>query len=63
VTEKQSAKLASTGQKFMASAPDWKGPITPEQSIGAMLNVIEKASIENGDAGEFLSHWGNKMWL
>ncbi|KAI6785466.1 uncharacterized protein J7T54_007109 [Emericellopsis cladophorae] len=50
-------------QKFMAYAPDWKGPITPEESVSAMMNVIDKASIENGDAGEFLSHYGNKQWL
>ncbi|KAG9258880.1 uncharacterized protein F5Z01DRAFT_641671 [Emericellopsis atlantica] len=63
LTEEQAAAFGATAQKFMAYAPDWKGPITPEESIRAMLNVIDKASIENGDAGEFLSHWGNKQWL
>lgn len=51
------------GAKFMKAAPDWKGPITPEESVKAVLSVIEKASVENGDAGTFVSHFGNKQWL
>lgn len=49
--------------KFQVYAPEWKGAITPEESIKQVLAVIEKASIENGNAGEALSHLGNKRWL
>jgi hypothetical protein len=27
------------------------------------LSVIENSSIENGSAGDFVSHFGNKQWL
>ncbi|KAI0790852.1 NAD(P)-binding protein [Abortiporus biennis] len=42
--------------------PDWIGvPLTPEQSVGYMLDVFEKVTA--ADSGAFLSHWGNKQWL
>ena len=49
--------------KFSKYAPDWKGPVTPTESIKAVLSVVEKSSVENGDGGAFLSHLGNKQWL
>lgn len=53
----------SLGGKFMKYAPDWKGPITPEESVNAMRTVIDKASVEAGDGGAFISHFGTKKWL
>jgi NAD(P)-dependent dehydrogenase (short-subunit alcohol dehydrogenase family) len=49
--------------KFAEYAPGFKGPITPSESIGKVLSVIDKASVENGDGGSFVSHLGNKQWL
>lgn len=49
--------------KFAEYAPDFKGPITPEASVEAVRSVISNASIEKGNGGEFLSHYGNKQWL
>lgn len=49
--------------QFSAYAPEWKGAITPEQSIKMCLDVINNASVEKGDGGAFLSHFGNKQWL
>ncbi|TFK51902.1 NAD(P)-binding protein [Heliocybe sulcata] len=46
---------------FRKDYPDWKGPITPEESITAMRKVIDGFTIE--ESGQFLSHWGNKRWL
>ncbi|KAH9946746.1 hypothetical protein B0H21DRAFT_742225 [Amylocystis lapponica] len=47
---------------FKRAAPAWDGkPITPEQSVTEMLNVIGKLTIE--DSGAFVSHHGNKEWL
>ncbi|KIW01143.1 uncharacterized protein PV09_07429 [Verruconis gallopava] len=43
--------------------PNFSGPITVEQSVKAMMAVYEKASVENGDSGAFLSHHGNKRWI
>jgi len=50
-------------QKFAAYAPDFKGPDTPEQSVKAVRSVISEVSIEKGNGGDFLSHFGNKQWL
>lgn len=49
--------------KFMKYAPEFKGPITAELSIQLMLDVINKASVEKGDGGTFVSQFGNKQWL
>lgn len=50
-------------QKFADYAPHFKGPDTPEQSVTAVRSVIDNASIEKGNGGDFLSHYGNKQWL
>lgn len=49
--------------KFLEYAPHFRGPITPEESIGHCLKVIESKSVANGDGGAFVSHFGNKQWL
>lgn len=52
--------MKSMLSKFSAYAPDWKGPITPEQSVSLMQSVIANASIEKGNGGDFISHLGNQ---
>jgi len=49
--------------KFAKYAPHFRGPITPEESVKAVMNVVANASIEKGDGGAFVSHFGNKQWL
>jgi len=49
--------------KFAAYAPHFKGPISAEESIKAVMEVVEKASVDGGDGGAFISHLGNKQWL
>ena len=49
--------------KFGRYAPHFKGPISPEESVKAMLGVVERASVDNGYGGAFVSHFGNKQWL
>lgn len=44
-------------------APHFKGPITPEESVRHVRSTWEKASIEGGFGGAFISHLGNKQWL
>jgi NAD(P)-dependent dehydrogenase (short-subunit alcohol dehydrogenase family) len=63
VTEEQMKSLMTMGAKFAQYAPHFTGPITAEESIKLMLSVIEGASIEKGDAGAFVSQFGNKQWL
>jgi len=63
-TPEQLEKAAkSMMAKFSLYAPEWKGPITPEQSVSLMQKVIADVSIEKGNGGGFLSHWGNQRWL
>lgn len=50
------------GALFKEYAPDFKGPITPEQSVEMCLKVIEDATVEMHGGG-FVSHFGNKQWL
>ncbi|KAF7182596.1 hypothetical protein CNMCM7691_002167 [Aspergillus felis] len=49
--------------KFAAYAPHFKGPLTPEESVRQVRSVWEKASVEDGWGGAFVSHLGNKQWL
>jgi NAD(P)-dependent dehydrogenase (short-subunit alcohol dehydrogenase family) len=50
------------GAMFQEYAPDFKGPISPEQSVEMCLKVIEGATVERF-GGAFVSHYGNQQWL
>jgi len=50
------------GAMFQSYAPDFKGPITPEQSVEMCLKVVDNATVETY-GGAFVSHFGNKQWL
>ncbi|KAM7183489.1 hypothetical protein V8F20_012608 [Naviculisporaceae sp. PSN 640] len=63
VTPEQLQELQQFGQQLLKYAPDFKGPITPEQSVKYMQAVWEKASVEEGWSGQFVSHLGNKKWV
>jgi NAD(P)-dependent dehydrogenase (short-subunit alcohol dehydrogenase family) len=62
-TPEEVEKLQQTMAKFSSYQPDFSGPLTPQQSTSMMKGVWEKASIENGNAGDFLSQHGNRVWL
>lgn len=47
----------------MAYAPDWKGPITPEESVRDIQSTFERITIEDGFGGAFISHRGDKKWV
>ncbi|KAE8373965.1 hypothetical protein BDV26DRAFT_296445 [Aspergillus bertholletiae] len=49
--------------KLLEYAPHFKGPITPEESVRHVRSTWEKASIEGGFGGAFVSHLGNKQWV
>ncbi|KAK4110257.1 NAD(P)-binding protein [Canariomyces notabilis] len=63
LTERQQQRVGAVAAKFMEYAPHWKGPQTPEQSVAAVRSVIANASIEKGNGGDYVSHFGNKQWL
>ncbi|ETS80415.1 hypothetical protein PFICI_07944 [Pestalotiopsis fici W106-1] len=62
-TPEQMAGMMGFVGKLAVYAPDFKGPITPEESVKAVRSVWEKASIEDGYGGAFISHLGNKQWV
>lgn len=63
VTEEEGKKAMTMMQKFQVYAPHFTGPASPEDSVKDVLSVAEKASVENGDGGSYVSHFGNKQWL
>ncbi|KAI1207831.1 NAD(P)-binding protein [Annulohypoxylon truncatum] len=63
LTEKEKRGFGEMVRKFSEYAPQWKGPITPEESVRHILGVVNNASVERGDGGSFVSHYGNKQWL
>ncbi|KAK6523059.1 hypothetical protein TWF281_002482 [Arthrobotrys megalospora] len=46
---------------FQKSKPSFEGPLTPEESVSMMLDVVGKLTVK--DSGRFMSHHGNKDWL
>ena len=55
--------MAKTLEKLRDYNPDFSGPVTPVRSVQMMQKVWEKASIEGGYGGEYLSHNGDKIWI
>lgn len=48
-------------QSFLKLEPDWKGPITPKESVDLMMKVMDGVTLK--ESGAFLSHHGNQHWL
>jgi len=61
--EADPAGAQAMGAKFAAYAPHFTRPLTPEESITAILGIVEKKSVANGDSGRFVSHLGTQQWL
>ncbi|KAJ8125944.1 hypothetical protein O1611_g7694 [Lasiodiplodia mahajangana] len=57
-TEEQKKRLGEQGAKFAAYAPGFTGGVEPPESVGKMLVQINKASLEGGYGGAFISHLG-----
>ncbi|KAF7378311.1 NAD(P)-binding protein [Mycena sanguinolenta] len=55
------AVFQKTTERIRVLLPDFKGPITPKQSVDMMLEVIHRWTVE--ETGQFVSHHGNKQWL
>lgn len=49
--------------KAQAYAPHFKGLVPVEAAVPTIRSLWERASIESGYAGAFVSHFGNKQWL
>lgn len=62
MSEQELQGAQAMGAMFQEYAPDFKGPISPEQSVEMCMKVIENATVETY-GGAFVSHFGNKQWL
>ncbi|RMJ23471.1 Short chain dehydrogenase [Aspergillus sp. HF37] len=62
-TPEEMEGLMGFAGKLVAYAPHFKGPITPEESVRHVRSTWEKASIDGGFGGSFVSHLGNKQWV
>ncbi|OTA66013.1 NAD(P)-binding protein [Hypoxylon sp. EC38] len=63
VSPRELENLEKMMRKFGEYAPHFKGPIMPEESVKCIVNVINNASVERGDGGSFVSHFGNRQWI
>lgn len=48
---------------LQAAMPHWSGPLTPVESAEMVLKVLYDFSLEKGNGGAFVSHFGTKQWL
>lgn len=62
MSEEEVRGAQAMGGLFKEYAPDFKGPISPEESVRLCLGVIEEAKVETHGGG-FVSHLGNRQWL
>ena len=49
--------------KLQAYAPHFKGAVAVDDAIRLLRSLWERASIETGYAGAFVSQFGNKQWM
>ncbi|RII10869.1 hypothetical protein CUC08_Gglean006870 [Alternaria sp. MG1] len=63
LTPDQMQGLMNFMGKISIYAPDFKGATPVEDAIPIIRSTWEKASIEDGYGGAFVSHHGTKQWL
>lgn len=49
--------------KFKQYSPTFEGPMKPEDSARSVLALVNKATVDGGYAGVFLSHTESKPYL
>lgn len=63
VPPEQQQSLMEVMGKFVAYAPDFKGPTAVDEAVRVNRAIWEKISIDGGYGGAFISQHGNKQWL
>ncbi|KAJ7185018.1 hypothetical protein C8R46DRAFT_1300796 [Mycena filopes] len=61
VPEETTAELVKLRASIYKVSSDFKGPLSPEESVRMQLEVIHRWRVE--DTGAFVSHKGNKEWM
>ncbi|GAP83623.1 putative short chain dehydrogenase protein [Rosellinia necatrix] len=63
-TEEQMQGVLAQGAAFMQYSPRFRGPIPPAESVGKILPLVYRASLEGGYGGDFIPHLGKgEKWL
>ncbi|KAI0377196.1 NAD(P)-binding protein [Hypomontagnella monticulosa] len=63
MSERERENLNKMFSAFTKYAPHFKGPITPEESVNAVMGVVNNASVKGGNGGTFVSHLGTRQWI
>ncbi|GAM43057.1 carbonyl reductase [Talaromyces pinophilus] len=62
-TEEEGQLAMAMFGKFKQYSPTFEGPVKPEDSARSVLALINKATVDGGYAGVFLSHTESKPYL
>ena len=63
MTPKQTEGLMKFVGRAQAYAPHFKGPVPVEGAVQTIRSLWERARIETGYAGAFVSQFGNRQWV
>ena len=50
-------------EKFKEYSPTFEGPTKPEDTVKSVLALVNKATVDSGYAGIFISHTEKKPYL
>lgn len=62
-TEEEGQLAMAMFGKFKQYSPTFQGPMNPEDSAKSVLALVNKATVNGGYAGVFLSHTESKPYL
>ncbi|PNP45065.1 hypothetical protein TGAMA5MH_03114 [Trichoderma gamsii] len=62
-TEEEGQLAMAMFGKFQQYSPTFQGPMSPENSARSVLALVNKATVDGGYAGVFLSHTESKPYL
>ncbi|KNG46953.1 NAD(P)-binding protein [Stemphylium lycopersici] len=64
ISDEKRKKFMVMSEKFVKYQPEFKGPISVNESVNAVLSMVEKSSVAEGDGGAFYSHLGKgELWI
>jgi hypothetical protein len=62
-TEEEAQLAMAMFGKFKEYSPTFQGPMSPKESAKSVLALVNKATVDGGYAGVFLSHSESKPYL
>jgi hypothetical protein len=62
-TEEEEQRAMAMFQKFKDYSPTFQRPMKPEDSVKSVLALMNKATVNGGYAGIFISHTEGKLYL